>query len=56
MAFAGEDLDALAQKLENAGSGGFESKPHAMSSGTRIFCVKDPDGYRIESIERKKSS
>jgi lactoylglutathione lyase len=25
-----------------------------MSSGTRIFFVKDPDGYRIEFIERKK--
>ncbi len=31
----------------------FESKPHAMSSGTRLFFVKDPDGYRIEFIERK---
>jgi lactoylglutathione lyase len=30
----------------------FESKPHAMSSGTRIFFVRDPDGYRIEFIER----
>jgi lactoylglutathione lyase len=24
-----------------------------MSSGTRLFFVKDPDGYRIEFIERK---
>ncbi len=32
----------------------FESKPHAMGSGgTRLFFVKDPDGYRIEFIERK---
>jgi catechol 2,3-dioxygenase-like lactoylglutathione lyase family enzyme len=23
-----------------------------MGSGTRIFFVKDPDGYRIEFIER----
>jgi lactoylglutathione lyase len=30
----------------------FESKPHAMGSGTRIFFVRDPDGYRIEFIER----
>ena len=54
VAFAVEDLDALAQKLEEAGGVDFESKPHAMSSGTRIFFVKDPDGYRIEFIERKK--
>jgi len=53
VAFAVEDLDALAQKLEEAGGVDFESKPHAMGSGTRIFFVKDPDGYRIEFIERK---
>jgi lactoylglutathione lyase len=52
VAFAVEDLDALAQKLEEAGDVDFESKPHAMSSGTRIFFVRDPDGYRIEFIER----
>jgi lactoylglutathione lyase len=52
VAFAVEDLDALAQKLEEAGGVDFESKPHAMSSGTRIFFVRDPDGYRIEFIER----
>ena len=53
VAFAVEDLDALAQKLEEAEGVNFESKPHAMSSGTRLFFVKDPDGYRIEFIERK---
>ncbi len=53
VAFAVEDLDALAEKLEKAGGVDFESKPHAMSSGTRLFFVKDPDGYRIEFIERK---
>ena len=52
VAFAVEDLDALAQKFEEAGGVHFESKPHAMSSGTRIFFVRDPDGYRIEFIER----
>ena len=40
--------------LEEAGDVNFESKPHAIGgSGTRIFFVKDPDGYRIEFIERK---
>ena len=53
VAFAVEDLDSLAAKLEEAGGVNFESKPHAMSSGTRLFFVKDPDGYRIEFIERK---
>jgi lactoylglutathione lyase len=53
VAFAVQDLDALAEKLEEAGGVDFESKPHAMSSGTRIFFVRDPDGYRIEFIERK---
>ena len=53
VAFAVEDLDAFAEKLEEAGGVDFESKPHAMSSGTRLFFVKDPDGYRIEFIERK---
>jgi lactoylglutathione lyase len=53
VAFAVEDLDALAEELEEAGGVDFESKPHAMGSGTRIFFVKDPDGYRIEFIERK---
>ena len=53
VAFAVEDLDALANKLEEVGGVDFESKPHAMSSGTRLFFVKDPDGYRIEFIERK---
>ncbi len=52
VAFAVEDLDALASKLEVAGDVDFESKPHAMGSGTRIFFVRDPDGYRIEFIER----
>src|ERR687897_291937 len=52
VAFAVEDLDALADRLEQAGGVDFESKPHAMGSGTRIFFVKDPDGYRIEFIER----
>jgi glucosamine-6-phosphate deaminase len=40
------------QLIEEAGGVDFESKPHAMSSGTRIFFVHDPDGYRIEFIER----
>jgi lactoylglutathione lyase len=54
VAFAVEDLDALSDKLEEAGGVDFESKPHAMGgSGTRLFFVKDPDGYRIEFIERK---
>ena len=53
VAFAVEDLDALAEKLEEAGGVDFESTPHAIGSGTRIFFVKDPDGYRIEFIERK---
>jgi lactoylglutathione lyase len=53
VAFAVEDLDALADRLEGAGGVDFESKPHAMGSGTRIFFVKDPDGYRIEFIERR---
>ncbi|CAN5887988.1 lactoylglutathione lyase [soil metagenome] len=53
VAFAIEDLDALAEQLEEAGGVDFESKPHAMSSGTRLFFVKDPDGYRIEFIERR---
>lgn len=48
-----EDLDATAQGLEEAGGVDFESQPHAMgNSGTRIFFVRDPDGYRIEFIER----
>jgi lactoylglutathione lyase len=54
VAFAVEDLDALAQKLEEAGGVDFESRPHAMSSGSRIFFVRDPDGYRIEFIERRR--
>ncbi|MDQ3912023.1 MAG: VOC family protein [Actinomycetota bacterium] len=53
VAFAVEDLDTLAQELEEAGGVDFESKPHAIGGGTRIFFVKDPDGYRIEFIERK---
>ena len=53
LAFAVEDLDALAEKLERAGGVDFESKPHAMSSGTRIFFIRDPDGCRIEFIERE---
>ena len=54
VAFAVEDLDALSDKLEEAGDVDFESKPHAMGGGsTRLFFVKDPDGYRIEFIERK---
>ncbi len=53
VAFAVADLDALAERLEQAGGVDFESKPHAMSSGTRLFFVRDPDGYRIEFIERR---
>ena len=33
VAFAVEDLDALADRLEEAGGVEFESKPHAMGSG-----------------------
>ncbi len=47
-----DDLDATAEQLERAGGVDFESQPHEMGSGTRIFFVKDPDGYRIEFIER----
>ena len=48
-----EDADATAESLEQAGGVDFESKPHAMgNSGSRIFFVCDPDGYRIEFIER----
>ncbi|MDN5698326.1 MAG: VOC family protein [Rubrobacter sp.] len=48
-----EDADATAEQLEQAGDVDFESKPHAMgNSGSRIFFVRDPDGYRIEFIER----
>ncbi|TCJ16118.1 lactoylglutathione lyase [Rubrobacter taiwanensis] len=54
VAFAVEDLDALAERLERAGGVDFESKPHEMgSSGTRLFFVRDPDGYRIEFLERR---
>ncbi len=53
VAFVVEDLDALAENLEAAGGVDFESKPHAISTGTRLFFVKDPDGYRIEFIERR---
>jgi lactoylglutathione lyase len=53
VAFAVEDLDALAEKLEMVGGVDFESKPHALSSGTRIFFVRKPDGHRIEFIERR---
>jgi len=44
VAFAVEDLDALARRLKEAGGVDFESKPHAMKSGTRLFFVRDPDG------------
>lgn len=53
VAFAVEDLDALAERLERAGGVEFESKPHAISTGTRLFFVRDPDGYRIEFVERR---
>lgn len=41
IAFAVEGLDALAGKLEEAGDGDFERKPHAMSSGTHILFVRE---------------
>jgi lactoylglutathione lyase len=53
VAFAVEDLDALAERLERAGGVEFESRPHAISTGTRLFFVRDPDGYRIEFVERR---
>ena len=53
VAFTVEDLDALAEKLEKAGGVDFESKPHPIGTGSRIFFVRDPDGYRIEFIERR---
>ncbi|MEW6636015.1 MAG: VOC family protein [Actinomycetota bacterium] len=52
IAFVVDDIDALAEKLERAGGVEFESKPHPISTGSKIFFVKDPDGYRIEFIER----
>src|SRR4028118_599685 len=42
VAFAVEDLDALADKLEEAGGVDFESKTHALGSGTRRLFVPDP--------------
>ncbi|MBX6764333.1 MAG: VOC family protein [Rubrobacteraceae bacterium] len=53
IAFVVDDLDALAERLEKAGGVDFESKPHPISTGSRIFFVRDPDGYRIEFIERR---
>lgn len=52
IALAVEDLDEKARQLEEAGGVDFESKPHAMSNGTRLFFLRDPDGYRIEVLER----
>jgi lactoylglutathione lyase len=52
-AVPGDPEPRLEDRLEEAGGVDFESKPHAMGSGTRIFFVKDPDGYRIEFIERR---
>ena len=50
-----EDLDG---KLENLGQHGIEPEkpPYTVrEGGSRLCFVRDPDGYRIELIERDPS-
>ena len=47
-----EDLDAKLAALETQGIGPEKAPYHVGEGGPRICFVRDPDGYRIELIER----
>ncbi len=47
-----EDLDAKLAALEAQGIGPEKPPYHVGEGGPRICFVRDPDGYRIELIER----
>ena len=53
IAFVVRDADAAFKKLKEAGGVEFETdEPLDMPTGVRLFFIRDPDGYRIEFLQR----
>ena len=52
IAISAGDLDATLERLAEQGIEP-EKPPYSVSEGSRLCFVRDPDGYRIELIERK---
>lgn len=53
MAFGVEDIYATCEKIEDSG-GKITRPPGPMKHGTTVIAfVEDPDGYKVELIERK---
>lgn len=53
MAFGVEDIYATREKIKDAG-GKVTREPGPMKHGTTVIAfVEDPDGYKVELIERK---
>ena len=51
-----QDIDAIAQRIKTAG-GSLEADPIDSPFGTRVFRLRDPDGFKLViSSERKTSS
>ena len=52
IAITADDLDGTLANLKDAGDRAREAPVHIREGGNRLCFVRDPDGYRIEIIER----
>ncbi|MBA2406049.1 MAG: lactoylglutathione lyase [Bdellovibrionales bacterium] len=53
IAFGTNDVKGVCEKVRNSGLGKVTREPGAMKHGTTVIAfIEDPDGYKIELIER----
>ena len=52
IAITAEDLDATLERLAEQGIEPESRRTRVREGGSRLCFVRDPDGYRIEIIER----
>jgi lactoylglutathione lyase len=53
VAFVVDDANIAFERLKEAGGVDFETdEPLDMPTGVRLFFIRDPDGYRVEFLQR----
>ena len=54
IAFGTNDIQGICDRVRNSGKGKVTREPGAMKHGTTVIAfVEDPNGYKIELIEKK---
>lgn len=54
IAFGSSDIKGICDRVRNSGTGKVSREPGPMKHGTTVIAfVEDPNGYKIELIERK---